>query len=172
MRVNDVVGVAGFVQPGMHVDVLVSGRVPGSDDSATRTILQNILVLSAGQVLQPEPKGQAINATVVTLQVKPDEAELLTLASGEGRVQLVLRNSSDTQPEVTPGKRLSEMYKTGQPEPVRHPRRSSTQHVQVVKNTPAPAPVRETVEVIRCTQKSVTVLEDGSASVQRQGELR
>ena len=113
VRVNDVIGVAGFIQPGMRVDVLASGRLPSSDDSVTRTILQNVVVLSAGQVLQPEPKGQVINAQVVTLQVRPDEAEILTLTSGEGRIQLVLRNSSDNQIEPTPGAHLTAVYGSG-----------------------------------------------------------
>lgn len=110
VRVNDVIGVAGFIQPGMRVDVLASGRLPGVDDSVTRTVLQNVVVLSAGQVLQPEPKGQVINAQVVTLQVTPEQAEILTLTSGEGRIQLVLRNSSDTKVELTPGARLTAVY--------------------------------------------------------------
>ena len=110
VRVNDVIGVAGFIQPGMRVDVLASGRLPGTEDSVTRTVLQNVVVLSAGQVLQPEPKGQVINAQVVTLQVRPAEAEILTLTSGEGRIQLVLRNSSDTKVEPTPGAHLTAVY--------------------------------------------------------------
>lgn len=110
VRVNDVIGVAGFVEPGMRVDVLLSGRPPGSEDSVTRTVLQNVIVLSAGEVLQAEPKGQAIKATLVTLQVSPHDAEVLTLASGEGRIQLVLRNSTDTGYEVSNGVQLTTIY--------------------------------------------------------------
>lgn len=111
VRVNDVIGVAGFIQPGMRVDVLASGHVPNSDDSVTRTVLQNVFVLSAGQVLTPEPKGQVINAQVVTLQVRPEEAEILALTSGEGRIQLVLRNSADVAVASTPGAHLKTIYK-------------------------------------------------------------
>lgn len=113
VRVNDVIGVAGFIQPGMRVDVLASGRLPGLEDSVTRTVLQNVTVLSAGQVLQPEPKGQVINAQVVTLQVRPDEAEILALTSGEGRVQLVLRNSADNAIAPTSGAHLRAVYAVG-----------------------------------------------------------
>jgi pilus assembly protein CpaB len=113
VRVNDVIGVAGFIQPGMRVDVLASGRLPNTEDSVTRTVLQNVVVLSAGQVLQPEPKGQVINAQVVTLQVRPEEAEILTLTSGEGRIQLVLRNSSDNALAATPGAHLAAIYNVG-----------------------------------------------------------
>ena len=58
VRVNDVVGVAGYAEPGMRVDVLVTGHPANSPDAVTRTVLQNVLVLSAGQVLQPEPRGR------------------------------------------------------------------------------------------------------------------
>ena len=87
--------------------------LPNSEDSVTRTVLQNVVVLSAGQVLQPEPKGQVINAQVVTLQVRPEEAEILALTSGEGRIQLVLRNFSDNAVAPTPGAHLTAIYNVG-----------------------------------------------------------
>jgi pilus assembly protein CpaB len=163
VRVNDVIGVAGFIQPGMRVDVLASGHLPNSEDSVTRTVLQNVVVLSAGQVLQPEPKGQVINAQVVTLQVRPGEAEILTLTSGEGRIQLVLRNSSDTAVAPTPGAHLTAVYSSGAssstaPSP---PARRSEKVVAMAKPTlpapPAPPPPR-TVEVIRGTSRSDVTL--------------
>ena len=96
VRVNDVAGVAGFVLPGMHVDVLVTGRPPDGDGDMTTTCLQNMLVLSAGQTMQPDARGQAIQAPTVTLLATPEQAETLTLANNDGRIQLVLRNSSDS----------------------------------------------------------------------------
>ena len=110
LRVNDVVGVAGFVLPGMRVDVLVTGRPPNFNGTITTTVLQNIVVLSAGQVLQPESRGQAINTPVVTLLVTPEQAETLTLAGNEGRIQLVLRNGSDQVSQTTPGRETRELY--------------------------------------------------------------
>ena len=95
VRVNDVVGVAGFVLPGMRVDVLVTGKPPNRADTETQTVLQNITVLSAGQTIQTDGKSQPIVAPVVTLLVTPAEAEALTLANVEGHIQLVLRNSTD-----------------------------------------------------------------------------
>src|SRR3954464_2990331 len=74
VRVNDVVGVAGFVLPGMRVDVLVTGKPSTLPDTVTRTVLQNIAVLSAGQTIQTDGKT-AISTPVVTLLVTPDEAE-------------------------------------------------------------------------------------------------
>lgn len=115
VRVTEVVGVAGFVLPGMRVDVLVTGRPPDSTDTVTTTVLQNIVVLSAGQTYQPDAKGQAINANTVTLLVSPDQAELLTLAGNEGRIQLVLRNGSDHGIEKTPGRQLGELFGRGGP---------------------------------------------------------
>ncbi|MBZ5617562.1 MAG: Flp pilus assembly protein CpaB [Acidobacteriia bacterium] len=110
VRVNDVVGVAGFVLPGMRVDVLVTGRPPGVNDAMTSTVLQNIPVLSAGQTIQADTKGQPISATVVTLLVSPAEAEALTLANSEGHIQLVLRNNTDRQLTRTPGRQSRELY--------------------------------------------------------------
>jgi pilus assembly protein CpaB len=113
VRVNDVAGVAGFVLPGMRVDVLVTGKPTNSDGIITNTVLQNIPVLSAGQTMQADARGQAIQAPTVTLLVSPDQAETLTLASSEGRIQLVLRNSSDQTIEATTGRNINELYGAG-----------------------------------------------------------
>jgi len=110
VRVNDVVGVAGFILPGMHVDVLVTGRVPGHDATVTRTVLQDITVLSAGQTIQADPKNPSINVAVVTLLVTPEQAEAVTLAHNEGHLQLVLRNSADREKASPAGKELRELY--------------------------------------------------------------
>jgi pilus assembly protein CpaB len=164
VRVNDVIGVAGFIQPGMRVDVLASGRVPHSEDSVTRTVLQNVVVLSAGQVLTPEPKGQVINAQVVTLQVRPEEAEILMLTSGEGRIQLVLRNSADAAVARTPGANLKAIYNTVGSEPAVVSRRPSerpyTPTPKAMSAAMPPAPLQPTlpkprpIEVIRGTSRS------------------
>jgi pilus assembly protein CpaB len=115
VRVTEVVGVAGFVLPGMRVDILLTGKPPDSYDVVTTTVLQNITVLSAGQTYQPDAKGQAINASTVTLLVSPDQAETLTLASQEGRIQLVLRNGSDHNIEKTPGREVRELFGARRP---------------------------------------------------------
>jgi pilus assembly protein CpaB len=110
VRVNDVAGVAGFVLPGMHVDVLVTGRPPGGDGDITSTVLQDMLVLLAGQTLQPDARGQAIQAPTVTLLASPEQAETLTLANIDGRIQLILRNSSDTEMPKTAGRYVDELF--------------------------------------------------------------
>ena len=107
LRVNDVVGLAGFVLPGMRVDVLVAGTAPGGDSTRggtiSRTVLQNLEVLSANQRIERNIEGKPEDAQVVNLLVTPDQAEVLNLASGEARVQLVMRNPLDTQEQVTHG---------------------------------------------------------------------
>jgi pilus assembly protein CpaB len=110
VRVNDVVGVAGFLLPGMRVDVLVTGRPASAPDTITRTVLQDIAVLSAGQTVETDGKSPAITTPVVTLLVTPNDAEALTLATNEGHIQLVLRNSMDRQLTNTRGRELSGLF--------------------------------------------------------------
>jgi len=138
VRVNDVVGVSGFVLPGMRVDVLVTGRPPGRDDSVTTTVLQNILVISAGQTIQADAKSQPINVQVVTLLVNPAQAEALTLALIEGKIQLILRNSTDHELARTGGRQTRELYAVDRPAalPEAVPRAVPT------PKKPAPEPVR------------------------------
>jgi pilus assembly protein CpaB len=100
VRVDEVVGVAGFVIPGMRVDVLVSGNPPGagaSEGEETQTLLQNIQVLSAGTDIQRDNEGKPQQVQVVNLLVTPEQAEALSLASNSLKIQLVLRNPLDTQ---------------------------------------------------------------------------
>lgn len=115
VRVNDVVGVAGFVLPGMRVDVLVTGRASGRDDTVTTTVLQNIVVLSAGKTIQADAKSQSITTPVVTLLVDPGQAEILTLAHNEGHIQLVLRNSVDQTLTKTKGQELRDLLALDRP---------------------------------------------------------
>jgi pilus assembly protein CpaB len=109
LRVNEVVGLAGFVLPGMRVDVLVAGNVPGSPTTLCRTVLQSIEVLSAGQKIEKNTDGKPETAQVVNLLVTPDQAETLNLAS-ESRVQLVLRNPLDTKSEPTKGTSVARLF--------------------------------------------------------------
>lgn len=114
VRVNDIVGVAGFVVPGMRVDVLISGMPPGAQQASSgakvKTLLQNIQVLSAGQNYQKDAEGKPVVVPVVNLLVTPEQAEILSLASNETRIQLVLRNPLDTQSPKTPGVFTSALY--------------------------------------------------------------
>lgn len=141
VRVTEVVGVAGFVLPGMRVDILVTGRPPDSNDTVTTTVLQNIVVLSAGQTYQPDARGQAINANTVTLLVSPEQAELLTLAGNEGRIQLVLRNGSDHGIEKTSGRQLAELFGRGSPKRNRNAGGEEGANVEGPAPRPRPRPV-------------------------------
>ncbi len=174
VRVNDVAGVAGFILPGMRVDVLVTGRPPGRDDMVTTTVLQNITVLSVGQTVQAEPNKQSISAPVVTLLVNPAQAEALTLANNEGKLQLVLRNSGDQQVSDTSGRQLRELYGADRRAPpaalAESPRRKAPvpPPAPVPVATPPPAPAAaapfEGVLIIRGNQKSVEPQETKAVS--------
>ena len=152
VRVNDVVGVAGFVLPGMRVDVLVTGTPSNRGDTETRTVLQNITVLSAGQSIATDGKSQPITTPVVTLLVSPVEAEALTLSNIEGRIQLVLRNSTDQTAVATRGHRLYDLYGVPAPEEPRAPVRRAAARpaapVAAAATPPPPAPVVEPEQMI------------------------
>ena len=103
VRSNEIVGVAGFLNPGSHVDVLTTSTMPGSPSPITQTILQDVVVLAAGEKLEPDPQGKAQSVNVVTLLLNPQDSQILLLASTEGTVQFVLRNGADQlKTETTP----------------------------------------------------------------------
>jgi pilus assembly protein CpaB len=137
VRVNDIVGVAGFVLPGMRVDVLISGVPPGPQGPAgpkVKTLLQNIQVLSAGQNYQKDAEGKPVLVPVVNLLVTPEQAEILSLASNETHIQLVLRNPLDTQSAKPPGTALASLYgESPKPAPAR-----TVRTVAAVPSKPAP----------------------------------
>jgi pilus assembly protein CpaB len=113
IRVNEVVGVAGFVVPGMRVDVLISGNKPGGDGllgTVTKTLLQNLEVLSAGQDYKKDAEGKPIAVQVVNMLVTPEQAEQLSLASNQTAIQLILRNPLDHDVAKTPGTALSYLF--------------------------------------------------------------
>lgn len=170
VRVNDVAGAAGFVLPGLRVDVLVTGHPPSQESNMTTTVLQNVLVLSAGQAMQSDARGTPVSVSTVTLLVTPTDAETLTLANGEGRIQLVLRNSSDQAIEKTPGRLVAELY-TGASKPVARPARAvapaSRPVVMIappvtVPVTPPPPPPPDQIVVIRGDKKTVEVIPRGN----------
>jgi pilus assembly protein CpaB len=107
VKVNEVVGLAGFILPGMKVDVIACGESPTDRErnlgTQARTLLQNVDVLSAGQNIQRDTDGKPITVQVVNLLVTPEEAEVLSLAGNETKIQLVLRNPLDQEKIKTPG---------------------------------------------------------------------
>jgi pilus assembly protein CpaB len=160
LRVNEVVGLAGFVLPGMRVDVLIAGNAPGTDQGWTgtlcRTVLQNIEVLSAGQKIEKNVEGKPESAQVVNLLVTPDQAEILNLASSETKVQLVLRNPLDTKEQLTHGSSIASLF--GQsPKPIAAPVLFKPKPAVVVPVHREPAVA--TIEVFSGVRKSEQVFQ-------------
>ena len=155
VRVNEVVGVAGFVVPGMRVDVLITGQPPGGnalDGPKVRTLLQDIQVLSAGTNFQKDQAGKPEQVQVVNLLVTPDEAEILSLASNETHIQLVLRNPMDTQISKPPGTMVSSLFggpRAPAPIPSERPRNAkpAVSAAMPIVAVPAP-PTLYTIEVL------------------------
>lgn len=132
IKVDDVVGVAGFVTPGMRVDVLISGNppeAPNSQGPEVKTLLQNIEVLSAGTDIQKDSEGKPQQVQVVNLLVTPEQAEDLSLASTQAHIQLVLRNPLDNQVAQTPGTAVANLYAGNAPPPPK-PRPAAAPHAE------------------------------------------
>lgn len=108
VNVDEVIGVAGFVQPGSRVDVLVTLN-PTSErsDARSKVVLQNVVALATGQATERDPQGAPKDVPVITLLVTPEQAEKLSLASTEGRIQLALRNTLDVDEVATTGARAA-----------------------------------------------------------------
>lgn len=104
VKVDKVIGVAGFVHPGNRVDVLVTLHQEKAQAPITKTVLENIIVLATGPETETTGKeGKATVVEVITLEVSPEEAEKLALSATEGKILLVLRNFNDTEDVVTKG---------------------------------------------------------------------
>jgi len=120
VKTNEVMNIAGFIFPGSHVDVLVTLRSDyNSANAATRTVLQDVQVLSTGTKIDPDPDGKPENVAVVTLLVTPEQSEKLALAQNQvaqnqGTIHFVLRNNGDSAKPDTPAVGMAQL--TGTPE--------------------------------------------------------
>jgi pilus assembly protein CpaB len=162
VHVNEVVGVAGFAVPGMRVDLLVSGTPPATPQdnappvgSITRTLLQNIQVLSAGQNYQKDAEGKPVLVQVVNLLVTPAEAEILNLATQQN-IQLVLRNPADREIVTTPGASTINLFTDGKARPPRIVAEAPRRPPASPPPTPAAAPEKPrtiTIEVYQGPRK-------------------
>jgi pilus assembly protein CpaB len=153
VRVNDIVGVAGFVNPGSHVDILIAGNPPGGSAAAgtvTKTLLLNLTVLSAGQNIQKDAEGKPVSVPVVNVLVTPEQAEILSLASNEARIQLVLRNPTDKEDAKTPGTALAYLFNglKAPPDAAKSDGPAAPRQVRKPAPPPPPPPKPEPVKVV------------------------
>jgi pilus assembly protein CpaB len=157
VRVNEVIGVAGFVIPGTRVDVLVS--IKQGEDTLARVVVSNVQVLTAGTRFDQEQAlqdGKAIPTSVVTLLVTPPDAEKIALAGDEGRIMLTLRNPLDTAPTETSGARRGSLFGVPSPPPVE--RVVAGRKVVRAAPPPTPAPRIYTVETIRAAKRAEEIV--------------
>ena len=149
VKVNDVIGVAGFTVPGTRVDVLVTVRDSQQTGSISRAVLNNITVLAAGTKFDQEQSknGQPIKTAVVTLLVTPPDAEKLALAQTEGQLLLALRNPLDVEAVQTQGVRMNGLL--GAPAPAPVIKASGPTRRAVQPPPPPPPPPDYTVDAIR-----------------------
>jgi pilus assembly protein CpaB len=158
VKVNEVIGVAGFVIPGTRVDVVVTVRGRDSNSQPqSRVVLSNVTVLTAGTRYDQEratKDGKPIPTSVVTLLLTPEDAEKMTLASEEGKVMLALRNPLDTAPTKTEGARLSALLGEASPLPVKKMVDGRQVAKAAPKPPPPPPPKIYTVETIRAAKRS------------------
>lgn len=112
IKSNEIVGVAGFLYPGSHVDVLCTITLPNSGGTLTQTVLQDVEVLTAGQTIEPDPQGKPQQVDVVTLLLNPEDAQKVQLATTQGVIQFVLRNGTDTKTAELNPARLDQLVPT------------------------------------------------------------
>src|SRR5713226_8057167 len=139
VKSNGIVGVAGFLYPGSHVDVLATYNLPGGTGAITQTALQDVEVLTAGQTIEPDPQGKPQRVNVVTLLLSPENSQKLQLASAQGSIQFVLRNGMDVKNVDIHPTRLDELVASAKP--------------------PAPSTTKKTSRPSQRSQQPVYVLE-------------
>ncbi len=171
VKVDDVIGISGFIMPGTLVDVVVvidPQEKAGMQDPISKIVLQNIKVLANGQNIdKPVNQRDANTVKAVTLLVTPEQAEKLALAASEGKLQLVMRNSIDQGDEQTMGINKRGLLggerampvpepgslKSEQPNPPKPTRRTRTEPKPVSENSPVPVRPRASVEMIEGAKK-------------------
>jgi pilus assembly protein CpaB len=157
VRVNDVIGVAGYVLPGTRVDVLATASPTTSQaDTTTKVVLTNVQVLAAGTKMEQDTEqGKPVSVNVVTMLVTPEESERLTLGATEGKIQLALRNPLDKTEPATPGIRPAALLGTAPAGPAKRGVSSRPRPVAVIAAVPMPEP---TVEIIRGDKRADEVV--------------
>ncbi len=138
LRSDEVMGVAGFLFPGSHLDVLVTYHSDKAPEPTTVTVLQDAEVLAAGQKVQPDPEGKPVTATVVTLLLSPEDAQRAVLASTQGAIHFVLRSGADRAHVQEPALMLSQL--SGQ---------TAAAAVHTERVAPTPVAARHPVEAVK-----------------------
>ncbi len=161
VKVDDVVGVAGFIVPGAHVDAVVT--IMQRDQNVARVVVSNVEVLAAGTRAEQTPAadGRTATASVVTLLVTPADAERISLASSVGRITLTLRNPLDTATTETRGTQVSALLGAPEPPPVvAAPARTAPRVARAAEPAPPPLPppAPYTVETIRAAKRTAEVV--------------
>jgi pilus assembly protein CpaB len=151
IRSNEIVGVAGFLYPGSHVDVLATYNLPGAggvSGSVTQTVLQDVEILTAGQTIEPDPQGKPEQVNVVTLLLSPEDSQKLQLASTQGTIQFVLRNGTDKKNVDLHPTRVEQLIGTKPPDQVAAKKTGK-------RVAPPPGKPIYVLEVIQGTQRTV-----------------
>jgi pilus assembly protein CpaB len=169
VKVDKVIGVSGFIHPGNRVDILMTLATGRTLNPVTKTILENILVLAVGSETK-ERKGSEEKSSptdVITLEVTPEEAEKLAFAATEGRLQLALRNFSDTENIVTHGTTVSTLVGSHSPSPSKEMRSPAGREVEV-KKLPSqelpPPPVGNKLEGPKLSTHTVELIKGSKVS--------
>ena len=152
--VDQVAGVAGFITPGNMVDVVLIANLPGSTQTLGKIVLQNVPVLAVGQIID-QKEGKPVVVPTVTMDVTPEDAENLAIASTQGRLQLVLRRFGDKEEAKTTGATITKVFsgarveaKAAEGKPARVARKAKKGGAE------KPAEVSVTVDVLRGGQKT------------------
>jgi pilus assembly protein CpaB len=170
VRINDVAGVSGLIQPNSRVDVLVNISSDGGRGSqVSKLFMENMRVLSVGTQVERDAEGKAIQATTATLEVTPEEAERLAIAVNQGSIQLVLRGYGDPDSVKTRGARSADVLSQLGSAPERSPAPSAP-----VRRSPVqrPAPVQQPAPVVAAPPRkpdslTVRVFRGENVSVQK-----
>ena len=141
--------------PGTRVDVLLTGNPSGSGEQQTTTVLENVAVIAVGPHLERNSSGEPQSVPVITLLVSPDDAQRLTLASTEGRIQLVLRNPLDTRQQDLGSVGTNQLYKRTSATPIPVAVTPKPRAKRTTVEAP-PAPTVYSIEVIRGNKKDET----------------
>ena len=148
VRVNDVVAVSGFAAAGSHVDILIAGNPPGGNQAAgtvTKTLLQNVEILSAGATIQKDAEGKPVSVPTVNLLLTPAQAEIMSLASNEARIQMVLRNPTDKEETKPPGTAMAYLFSGGVAPPPAATGAGAARPARKPAPPPPPAPAKVVV---------------------------